>query len=163
MEEGSSRDTTENLILICIDDCEHSLRAFNWYRKHFYRQEHTIGLVYVYTYPHGDPIQLSSNAEYQRKLHEVLEKSVSVTRKFQELCKQSGITSRVFTEEKVESVGHTICKLAKENHAVCIVMGQRGLGSVRRTIFGSVSDHVLHHAHVTVLIVPPPKGHKYTK
>ena len=33
-----------------------------------------------------------------------------------------------------------------------IVMGTRGLGTVRRTILGSVSDYVLHHAHCPVII-----------
>ena len=31
-------------------------------------------------------------------------------------------------------------------------MGTRGLGTVRRTILGSVSDYVLHHAHCPVCI-----------
>ena len=48
--------------------------------------------------------------------------------------------------------GETIITEAKENEAVMIVMGTRGLGSVRRTILGSVSDFVLHHAHCPVVI-----------
>lgn len=158
-----SSESSGNLVLMCVDDTEHSLRAFHWYHKHFYREDHIIGLVYVYQYPSGDPIQNANNADYKRKLHVVLEKSVMVTRQFQELCDERDMTSRVFTEEKDESIGHTICKLAQEHQATCIVMGQRGLGAVKRTIYGSVSDHVLHHAHITVLIVPPPKVHKNSK
>lgn len=161
VENGVSN--TGSLVLICVDDSEHSLRAFHWYRKHFYREDHILGLVYVYQYPSGDPVQNANNADYQRKLHEVLEKGVTVTRQFQELCDERGMPSRVFTEEKIDSVGNTICKLAQEHQAACIVMGQRGLSAVKRTIYGSVSDHVLHHAHLTVLIVPPPKGHKNSK
>jgi len=33
-----------------------------------------------------------------------------------------------------------------------IVVGTRGLGSVRRTILGSVSDYVVHHAHCPVIV-----------
>lgn len=33
-----------------------------------------------------------------------------------------------------------------------IVMGTRGMGKVKRTFLGSVSDHVLHHSHVPVII-----------
>ena len=33
-----------------------------------------------------------------------------------------------------------------------IVLGTRGQGTVRRTILGSVSDYVVHHAHVPVTV-----------
>jgi nucleotide-binding universal stress UspA family protein len=33
-----------------------------------------------------------------------------------------------------------------------IITGTRGMGTVRRTLLGSVSDHVLHHSHVPVII-----------
>ena len=33
-------------------------------------------------------------------------------------------------------------------------MGTRGLGKIRRTFLGSVSNYVLHHAHIPVIIVP---------
>ena len=156
MDETRRSNSKEDLVLLCIDNSEHSLRAFNWYYEHFYRKEHIIGLVHVYTSREDTPQE-----DYQRTLHEELKNSTSITRKFQELCKQRNIESRVFTAEKINSVGHTICKLAKENYALVIVMGQRGLGAIKRTILGSVSDHVLHHAHVTVLIVPHKRSHKH--
>lgn len=34
-------------------------------------------------------------------------------------------------------------------------MGSRGLGTIRRTILGSVSDYVVHHANVPVVVCPP--------
>ena len=54
-----------------------------------------------------------------------------------------------------DSIGHTICKIAKEQSASVIVIGQRGLGVIRRTFLGSVSDYVVHHAHIPTIIVPP--------
>ena len=45
-----------------------------------------------------------------------------------------------------------IVEKAKQEKPQLIVMGSRGLGSVRRTILGSVSDYVLHHAHCAVAI-----------
>ena len=56
-----------------------------------------------------------------------------------------------------ESVGQTICKIAKEHSASLIVIGQRGLGTIRRTLFGSVSDYVIHHASIPTVVVPPQK------
>ena len=51
--------------------------------------------------------------------------------------------------------GEEIVTQAAENHVNLIVMGSRGLNMVRRTFTGSVSDYVLHHAHIPVLVVPP--------
>lgn len=51
-----------------------------------------------------------------------------------------------------EKPGEMICATAKEQHCDYIVMGTRGMGKLRRTILGSVSDFVVHHAHIPVLV-----------
>jgi nucleotide-binding universal stress UspA family protein len=51
--------------------------------------------------------------------------------------------------------GHAILENATD--AELIVVGQRGLGAVGAVVLGSVSHHVLHHAHSPVLVVPPPR------
>ena len=52
-----------------------------------------------------------------------------------------------------------IVDLAEELGVGLIVMGSRGLGGVRRTLMGSVSDSVVRHAHCPVLVTTHmPKG-----
>jgi nucleotide-binding universal stress UspA family protein len=46
-----------------------------------------------------------------------------------------------------------IVGLADELGAGLIVLGSRGLGSLRRALMGSVSDSVVRHAHCPVLVV----------
>lgn len=48
--------------------------------------------------------------------------------------------------------GHVICHVADQEKASMIVIGSRGAGKIRRTILGSVSDYVVHHAHCPVLV-----------
>ena len=48
--------------------------------------------------------------------------------------------------------GEFVVHTANENQATMVIMGTRGMGKVRRTILGSVSDYVVHHAHCAVLI-----------
>ena len=47
-----------------------------------------------------------------------------------------------------------ICRIAGERDASMIVLGTHGWGPVRRLVFGSVSNGVLHEADRPVLVVP---------
>ena len=152
-------------ILICVDSCEHSLRAFNWYHQYLHRANHKVHLIHVYERPtprtSSNNYDISHDAEkFQKDLEKEREASEAITSKFQLICAQRSIKCHVYNAECVENSGQTIVEFIKRNHIGCVVMGQRGLGAFKRKLFGSVSEHVLHHGHVTVLIVPPPKGHK---
>ena len=48
--------------------------------------------------------------------------------------------------------GEAIVAVAEKEKAVLIVCGTRGMGKLRRTFLGSVSDYVVHHAHCPVLV-----------
>lgn len=52
-----------------------------------------------------------------------------------------------------DSPAQVIVELAAEIDADLIVMGSRGNGSVKRILLGSVSEGVVHHAHVPVLLL----------
>jgi nucleotide-binding universal stress UspA family protein len=60
----------------------------------------------------------------------------------------------------VEVVGETVCGspgavlIARSGDASMIVVGSRGLGSVRGLLLGSVSRQVVQHAHCPVVVVP---------
>lgn len=49
-------------------------------------------------------------------------------------------------------IGKTLVAKAKEFEATMIIIGSRGQGKLRRTIMGSISDYVLHHSDVPVMI-----------
>lgn len=59
-----------------------------------------------------------------------------------------------------ESIGDAVCKTVKRQNCDHVVLGSRGLSSVQQNVIhlvglGSVGEHVAHHAHVPVTIVPP--------
>jgi len=51
------------------------------------------------------------------------------------------------------SPGTVITNIAEEEKSDIIVMGDKGHGSVRKFLLGSVSNHVLHYSNHTILIV----------
>lgn len=57
-----------------------------------------------------------------------------------------------FKIESAEKPGHAIVDTATKTDAAFIVTGTRGMGKIRRTILGSVSDFVVHHAPCPVLV-----------
>lgn len=50
--------------------------------------------------------------------------------------------------------GEAICQTIRDSEVDLVVMGSRGMGAIRRTFVGSVSDYVLHHSHVPTIICP---------
>ncbi|XP_031560657.1 uncharacterized protein LOC116296727 isoform X2 [Actinia tenebrosa] len=114
-------------VLIPVDGSEHSEKAFD----------------YAYDY-YGE---WRAEADKQRTKGKVLLHHFGAT------CKQKGIEHRLILKD--ERPDHTIINVANEEKADLIVIGARGLGTLRRTVLGSVSDFVVHHSPVAVTVVPP--------
>jgi nucleotide-binding universal stress UspA family protein len=66
----------------------------------------------------------------------------------------AGLLATARDEGRDADVANTLLATAAELDADVIVMGTRGLGSVRSMVLGSVSHGVLHHADRAVLVVP---------
>ena len=62
-----------------------------------------------------------------------------------------------FIDEHVGKPGEGIVNASQSQNSDIIVMGTRGLSTLRRTVLGSVSDYVLHHSHIPVAVVPTPE------
>jgi nucleotide-binding universal stress UspA family protein len=56
------------------------------------------------------------------------------------------------------SAGAGIVEAARREHVDLIVMATHARNPLGRLVFGSVTDHVMRHAHVPVLAIPPPAG-----
>ena len=163
MEGASGNEEKSNLVFLCIDASENAYRAFDWFYNNFYRPDHTIGLVHIHTLPvapHSNQLADIDN-DYTKQYDEIIEKANAVVQRFLNLCTEYGVAKVVvFSAPKGDSIGRTICDMVKEHRPSSIVMGQRGLGVVKRALYGSVSDFLLHHAHIPVVVIPPPKESK---
>ncbi|XP_057292830.1 universal stress protein MSMEG_3950/MSMEI_3859-like [Hydractinia symbiolongicarpus] len=150
--------SSNKLNLVCVDGSEHSDRAFSWYCKTLHREGDTVGLVHIQQIPYM-PIGLFEDgllidSACQTAIEENIAASKDVVEKYKSLCSEKQLKAVPFLQVCDDSVGYTICKIAKENSADAIVIGQRGLGTIRRTLLGSVSDYVLHHSHIPTVVIP---------
>ena len=57
--------------------------------------------------------------------------------------------------------GEVVVSIAHEEHAEMIICGNRGQGKVRRTFMGSVSDYIVHHSDVPVVVCRHKSHHHH--
>lgn len=79
-------------------------------------------------------------------------KVAEVENRYSVLCTQQKIKHKISIRSG--NPGEEIVDAAKADSVDVVVMGTRGLGTIRRTVLGSVSDYVIHHIKIPVLIVP---------
>lgn len=68
-----------------------------------------------------------------------------------EMLSKESVTHRIFVRQGDPSV--EITRVAEESRADLIVVGSRGLSTLKRIILGSVSHGVLNRSRVSVLVV----------
>lgn len=126
-------------VLIPIDWSENAEKAFDWY---VYNLHHKGTHIIITHY-----IEASKEKELQEKEFKLLElQEMYETRLLQMKIDYTWLTGNT------GSPGDFILKVAREEDVNMIVMGARGLGKIKKTILGSVSDHVLSKSKVPVLI-----------
>lgn len=59
-------------------------------------------------------------------------------------------------EHRGEGRGAKLCATAVDEHADLLVVGSHGHGVLADALLGSISNYVVHHSTVPVLVVPPP-------
>uniref|UniRef100_K1QR27 UspA domain-containing protein n=1 Tax=Magallana gigas TaxID=29159 RepID=K1QR27_MAGGI len=103
------------------------------------------GGIYSTQWLNGDALRKmidKQHEEIKQKLH-----------KFADIMKKEHASGTVRSVQ-AEDPGEGIIRAAEELGADLIVIGSRGMGVVRRTILGSVSDYVLQHSHIPVAVCP---------
>jgi nucleotide-binding universal stress UspA family protein len=80
-----------------------------------------------------------------------MERSKNVLNEAEEIF--SDFKGKFETIHKTGDVADEIVKFAEEGDYDLLIMGSRGLGAFSRTLLGSVSDKVIHHVKISVMII----------
>ncbi|XP_076448082.1 universal stress protein YxiE-like [Babylonia areolata] len=140
---------SSRVVVIAVDNSEFSEKAFEFYSNHFHKPENRVVVV------NTPEFILSPNENSTQKIEEAIMESNAKTEmiknKFVSLMSDAGMTGE-FVALEDRNPGHGIVRYADMVGAAFIVTGSRGLSKFRRTLLGSVSDYILHHSHVPVLV-----------
>lgn len=74
------------------------------------------------------------------------------------IAQQAGLKAEPVTVEATGPVWRTILEIADQHDVATIIIGSRGLTSVRSMLLGSVSSAVVHHADRPTMVIHRP-GH----
>uniref|UniRef100_A0A0B7AQ72 UspA domain-containing protein n=1 Tax=Arion vulgaris TaxID=1028688 RepID=A0A0B7AQ72_9EUPU len=148
-------------VLIAMDESHHSDDAFQFYMRNVHRKTDHVVLLYVPEYHTiiQSPMVMTDVSVVTDLLQEEEKRIKGFLEQLGQKLKAAGIGG------KVKSVGGTpgevICKVTNDEQAHLVVIGSRGMGTIRRTLLGSVSDYIMHHSHVPVLVCKHPDTHKH--
>uniref|UniRef100_A0A2N9J1S0 UspA domain-containing protein n=1 Tax=Fagus sylvatica TaxID=28930 RepID=A0A2N9J1S0_FAGSY len=158
--------TDKQVMVVGIDDSEHSTYALEWTLDHFftpYASNHPFNLVLVHSKPTpSSAVGLAGPgaAEVLPFVEADLKKIASrVIEKAKEICTSKSVIN-VIVDVVEGDARNVLCEAVEKHHASILVVGSHGYGAIKRAVLGSVSDYCAHHAHCTVMIVKKPK-HKH--
>lgn len=119
------------------------------YAEHLHKPSYRVILYHALENMFAKDISAGRLAEYDRKCEQ---KTAALTELYTKLAEDRQIE----VEIRVEKVGvrpeHAISDFINQEKPKFVVTGTRGVGVVRRTILGSTSDFILHHANCPVVI-----------
>ncbi|CAL8100790.1 unnamed protein product [Calicophoron daubneyi] len=164
-EETANLKGVTRRILMPVDGSEHSERAFNWYLENVMRPGDGLYLTHIVE-PMSSGVNYSMASkspalkeDFARHINKLVESGRNLRSKFLSRCEAQGLPAS-FTIHVGTKPGEHIVRLVQNKGANLVVVGNRGIGTMKRTFLGSVSDYILHNAGVPVLIVPPVKTPK---
>lgn len=150
-------------ILVAVDENEHSKHAFHWLVDNVFRPSDFIVLTHIPESPVLPNLSFKQDGLHlpYEEWKRVIEESINKVNKLQADYEADLIQRKIHykvTGEHAKNVGAAIIAEAEKNSADLIVVGTRGLGGIKRTVLGSVSDYVVHHSSsIPVLVCPSSK------
>jgi len=142
-------------ILLPIDGSENSKKATNYVLELAKKFDSKVYVLNSYEMPAiamappaGAVSHYRLNAEIEQNLKEYSQKILGECAK---IFKDNNIDVEIIMTKG--EAGPKIVEKAEENDCDLIVIGNRGLGSVRSILLGSVSNYVVHHIKSPILLI----------
>ena len=149
--------------MIAVDASENAKHAVDYYLSDIYRPNDQVVLVHIPEMPELPAFSFKAGIsipaeEWTKALQEVNQKVKQLEDTYYALFTPKKIQYKLRSEQ-FKSPGQGIIQTSEVENGQLIIMGTRGLDRLRRTLLGSVSDYVVRHSKVPVLVCPLPAAH----
>ncbi|KAK9933786.1 hypothetical protein M0R45_020962 [Rubus argutus] len=154
-------ESAKPLMLVAVDDSEHSFYALDWTLDHFFAPGVTHPFKLTIVHARASPssalgVPGVGSENFLNVLDSDIKKSASKTiEKAKEMCASKKVEN-VQVEVMEGDPRNVMCDAVDKHHASLLVLGSHGYGLVKRAVLGSVSDFCAHHARCSVMIVKKP-------
>lgn len=142
--------STPLTVLVAIDGSDRAEYALNWYLDGIHKDTNKLVLFHA-----AEPLNVIGECPsvdtYESMMEDSRQKAGKLENKFKQILESRNVKGEVHTVYG-NRPGETIIEGGRTHKVSMIVMGTRGLNRSRRTMMGSVSDYVTHHAHCQVLV-----------
>ncbi|KAJ3098960.1 hypothetical protein HDU97_003561 [Phlyctochytrium planicorne] len=149
-------------IMVAEDGSPSSKNAFIWTLDHVLQKGDAFVIVRVLSDEDCWDLYSAGNDDASNNMARVMQKCADhLLKEYTELVQKHRPSLKdvtVLADVKVGSPKNVITDLAKDMKVDLLVMGKRGLGTVKRLLIGSVSDYVVRHATCPVVTIPLPQG-----
>ncbi|CAI9722154.1 stress in QAH OAS sulfhydrylase 3 region-like isoform X1 [Octopus vulgaris] len=146
-----------NTVLISVDGSSEADHALTWYANTMWKDTDKVVLVYC---PEWYDLTDASPGVIQDLSKKIESHSMDVRRHYEEMMQKLKINGK-FRVVNCSKPGHGVITMIDEVKATYVLTGTRGQGKIRRTILGSVSDYIVHHSPVPVVVARREKQHKH--
>jgi nucleotide-binding universal stress UspA family protein len=144
-------------ILIATDGSERSIRAAQR-ASELLKTADAVTLLTVLTHVPGDDAggiegSVYSVAEQATVWDEEMAEARNELTRTAQVLSNANVTKRI----EVGDVAQTVVRIAEELAVDTIVVASHGRSGLQRLFLGSVSEHIVRHAHCPVLVVREPE------
>jgi len=149
------------VVVVAVDASDNAKQSFEWYLENVHRGDDLIVLVHCPEAPRLPTFSFRSGLkvpadDWKKILDDLREKTEGLEKEYEFTMVSQKLRYKI-RGESMKNPGEGICRIASEEKANLVVIGTRGLSSVKRAVLGSVSDYVVRNSGVPTLIVPKGK------
>uniref|UniRef100_H2YBS5 UspA domain-containing protein n=1 Tax=Ciona savignyi TaxID=51511 RepID=H2YBS5_CIOSA len=146
-------------VLISVDESKIAANAFDWYFEHIHQDGNEVIICHICEQPAipvciflDDDVVVTYSDDIEKLRQEATQKLNSLKKAYETRMEGKNVTAKFLFNFADIPVGEAIIQIANKEQCDAIITGSRGMGAFRRTILGSVSDYVMHHAKATVMV-----------